>query len=165
MFGDSECQILQVTGSWENEFEQRFIITDENAKALIASINEINDAIDSLDESGIDSLIDSVDSDPPAPLPEAADDSYDLRGGCALVVDEASGVMANDVSHVGGDIELRVISGPTSGDLVLEDDESFVLPVRPIGLIAIICLSCLFGLPPLFLAYSRVKRLDFFGKL
>ena len=50
-------------------------------------------------------------------------------------------------------------------NLVLDEGESYTLPIRPAGLVAATALSTLFGLPPLILAYRRVKSLDFFGKL
>lgn len=49
LFEGQSCQIITSTVTWQEEFEQKFIITENNAAALIAKINEFNDAIDSLD--------------------------------------------------------------------------------------------------------------------
>ncbi|KAA3663010.1 MAG: flagellar motor switch protein FliN [Calditrichaeota bacterium] len=49
IFGDNSCQIISSNVTWQDELNQKFIITEENATALIAKINEFNDAIDSLD--------------------------------------------------------------------------------------------------------------------
>ncbi len=49
LFGDAPCQLISSKITWQDELEQKFIITEENANALIAKINEFNDAIDSVE--------------------------------------------------------------------------------------------------------------------
>lgn len=49
VFGDKQCQVIGSVISWQEEVKQEFIISEEDAIALISKINEFNDAIDSLD--------------------------------------------------------------------------------------------------------------------
>ncbi|KAA3615472.1 MAG: flagellar motor switch protein FliN [Calditrichaeota bacterium] len=48
LFGEAPCQIISSTITWQKEMIQKFIITEEYATALVAKINEINDAVDSV---------------------------------------------------------------------------------------------------------------------
>ena len=49
VFGENVCQVIGSKINWQEEIVQEFIITEDDANGLIAKINEINDAIDSID--------------------------------------------------------------------------------------------------------------------
>lgn len=64
-----------------------------------------------------------IDNDVP---PDADDDEYTLLHDTSLSVSAAAGVLANDVTFSGNPLEAVLVTGPSDGDLTLNDDGSFI---------------------------------------
>ncbi|MCH8185482.1 MAG: cadherin-like domain-containing protein, partial [Chloroflexi bacterium] len=62
---------------------------------------------------------------PPNVAPAAADDAYAVSAGETLVIDAASGVLANDSDPEGDALTAVLVAGPASGTLTLNADGSF----------------------------------------
>jgi len=58
--------------------------------------------------------------------PEANDDAYEVVEDSQLIVDAAGGILENDIDENGDPLSILMIVAPNSGDLVMEEDGSFV---------------------------------------
>jgi large repetitive protein len=80
-------------------------------------------ATDGIAESNLATV--TITVNPVNDAPVAGDDFYETDQDTELVVDAASGVLANDFDPDGDELSVVVVTGPLNGILVLETDGSF----------------------------------------